>query len=155
MHEQFIRPTLTVKQNPELPRAIICDLDGTLSLMGDRSPYDPEPHEIAYDKLNEEVEAIIRSKQEKGYALIICSGRKSKYIKETHEWLKKHGIAPDMFMMRKDGDDRKDCIIKREMFIDEIMPKYYVDLVLDDRQQVVDTWRDLGLTCFQVADGNF
>ena len=27
--------------------------------------------------------------------------------------------------------------------------------VFDDRQQVVDMWRDNGLTVFQVADGDF
>ena len=27
--------------------------------------------------------------------------------------------------------------------------------VFDDRQKVVDMWRKNGLTCFQVADGNF
>ena len=30
-----------------------------------------------------------------------------------------------------------------------------VAMVFDDRQQVVDMWRDNGLTCFQVADGDF
>jgi len=28
-------------------------------------------------------------------------------------------------------------------------------MVFDDRQQVVDMWRQNDLTCFQVADGNF
>jgi hypothetical protein len=27
--------------------------------------------------------------------------------------------------------------------------------VFDDRQKVVDMWRDMGLTCMQVAPGNF
>jgi hypothetical protein len=30
-----------------------------------------------------------------------------------------------------------------------------VAMVFDDRQQVVDMWRSNGLTCFQVADGDF
>ena len=30
-----------------------------------------------------------------------------------------------------------------------------VDMVFDDRNQVVDMWRKNGLTCFQVADGDF
>ena len=33
--------------------------------------------------------------------------------------------------------------------------KYNVHFVLDDRQQVVDMWRSLGLTVFQVAEGDF
>ena len=28
-------------------------------------------------------------------------------------------------------------------------------MVVDDRQKVVDMWRDLGLTVFQVAPGDF
>ena len=27
--------------------------------------------------------------------------------------------------------------------------------VADDRQKVVDMWREIGLTCFQVAPGDF
>jgi len=34
-------------------------------------------------------------------------------------------------------------------------PKYHVEFVLDDRNQVVNFWRYLGLTCFQVAEGDF
>ena len=30
-----------------------------------------------------------------------------------------------------------------------------VAMVFDDRNQVVDMWRQNGLTCFQVADGDF
>ena len=38
----------------------------------------------------------------------------------------------------------------------EIMEEYDVLCVFDDRNQVVDMWRNgLGLQCFQVADGNF
>lgn len=35
--------------------------------------------------------------------------------------------------------------------------KYSIDTgyVLDDRRQVVDAWRAIGLTVFQVAPGNF
>ena len=36
-----------------------------------------------------------------------------------------------------------------------IKDKYQVDYVLDDRNQVVEMWRSLGLTCLQVADGDF
>ena len=48
---------------------------------------------------------------------------------------------------------------------DEILKKHMLDnapfhiddvfLVVDDRQKVVDMWRDLGLTVFQVAPGDF
>jgi hypothetical protein len=57
--------------------------------------------------------------------------------------------------MRKTGDNRKDNIVKREIYENNILPKYYVEFVLDDRQQVVDTLRDMGLQVWQVARGDF
>jgi hypothetical protein len=58
--------------------------------------------------------------------------------------------------MRAEKDNRKDSIIKRELFDKHIRDKYHVDFVLDDRDQVVRMWRrELGLTCLQVNYGNF
>ena len=57
--------------------------------------------------------------------------------------------------MRKTGDNRKDAIVKREIYETHIKDKYQVDYVLYDRNQVVEMWRSLGLTCLQVADGDF
>ncbi|MCK9369791.1 hypothetical protein M0R04_07795 [Candidatus Dojkabacteria bacterium] len=57
--------------------------------------------------------------------------------------------------MRKAGDNRDDTIVKREIFENEIKDKHYIKYVLDDRRKVVAMRRDLGLTCLQVADGNF
>jgi hypothetical protein len=45
--------------------------------------------------------------------------------------------------------------VKRELFEKHVLPNYYVEFILDDRQQVVDEWRRMGLTCFQVAPGDF
>ena len=42
----------------------------------------------------------------------------------------------------------------KQMWLDNI-GKDNVAMVFDDRNQVVDMWRQNGLTCFQVADGNF
>jgi hypothetical protein len=36
-----------------------------------------------------------------------------------------------------------------------IRPNYDVKYVIDDRDQVVDMWRSLGLRVLQVAPGNF
>ena len=59
-------------------------------------------------------------------------------------------------LMRKDGDNRPDQIVKRELYERHVVGLYEVEGVLDDRAKVVRMWRDeLGLTCLQVADGNF
>jgi hypothetical protein len=58
--------------------------------------------------------------------------------------------------MRAENDGRKDSIVKKELFEQHIVGKYYIDLVIDDRNQVVEMWRkDLGLTCLQVDYGDF
>jgi hypothetical protein len=58
--------------------------------------------------------------------------------------------------MRKTGDMRKDSLVKEEIYNSNIAPNYNVFLILDDRDQVIDLWRNkLGLTAFQVAYGNF
>ena len=41
------------------------------------------------------------------------------------------------------------------IFSGKFIGKDNVAMVFDDRQQVVDMWRYNGLTCFQVADGDF
>jgi hypothetical protein len=65
-----------------------------------------------------------------------------------------NGIPYDKLLMRQAEDTRKDSIIKLELF-NEVKLDYYVVGVFDDRNQVVELWRDLGLQCYQVADGDF
>ena len=48
-------------------------------------------------------------------------------------------------------DFRKDSIIKKEFFDEFVKDRFNVLTVFDDRNQVIKVWRDLGLTCFQVA----
>jgi predicted kinase len=135
-----------------LPDAVQFDLDGTLALFGDNNPYD---RNCLYDKLNLPVFDELRLHQKNGDKIVILSGRKGEYLKDTDQWLTMNGIAPDLFLMRAVGDKRPDTIVKREMFLNHVAPNYNVRCVYDDRDGIVDTWRDLGLTCFQVAAGIF
>jgi len=58
--------------------------------------------------------------------------------------------------MRPEGNNEKDSIIKKRLYDQHIMGKYDIEFVLDDRDQVVEMWRNqIGLTCLQVAYGNF
>jgi hypothetical protein len=71
-------------------------------------------------------------------------------------WLTQHNITFDLLELRKTDDGRMDAIVKKELFDMHIANKYFVEFVLDDRNQVVDLWRnELGLTCFQVNYGDF
>jgi predicted kinase len=134
--------------------AIICDLDGTLALLNGRSPYDASTCE--QDKCNNEIKVILevfyRFMQ---WQIIYLSGREDKYRPQTERFLRDHHCPPGPLHMRTSGDFRKDCIIKSELFDAHIRDKYRVRFALDDRNQVVELWRGMGLTCLQVADGNF
>lgn len=138
-----------------LPTVILCDLDGTLCLPTNRSPYDSDNCES--DELNFPVAVVLHKFHRYGTQdLIFCSGREEKSRPPTERWLHKHGI--DFYKglyMRKTGDFRKDAVIKKEMYEEHIEGKYNVLFILDDRSIVVDLWRSLGLTCFQVAPGDF
>jgi len=66
------------------------------------------------------------------------------------------GCKWNTLLMRPAGDYRKDCYVKYDIYNEYIKHHYNVLMVFDDRNQVVDMWRNgLNLTCFQVADGNF
>jgi predicted kinase len=155
MHRQFFKdsPEYAI-QNPELPKAIICDLDGTLALINGRNPFDAS--KCDQDLLNEPVANVLRNYKKLGYKILLVSGREDRYKEPTLSFLEKHAIEFDELIMRKSQDNRKDSIIKTEIYNDFIKDKYFVEFALDDRNQVVDTWRnDLKLPCFQVYYGDF
>jgi predicted kinase len=141
-------------QNAELPKAILCDLDGTLALMNGRNPFDASTCEN--DLLNEPVANVLKNYKKLDYKIILVSGREDRFKEPTMRFLENHGIAYDDLIMRKTKDNRKDSIIKTEIYQEFIKEHYFVEFVLDDRNQVVDMWRkELKLPCFQVFYGDF
>lgn len=156
MYDQFLRPAPEViDHDARLPWAVISDLDGTLALFGDANPYN---RNFLEDKVNEPIKDLFLSYGEDGrkkLRRIILSGRDGEHREQTEQWLAANGILYDELHMREANDNRKDYVIKRELYDAHIGGKYNVCFVLDDRDQVVQLWRSLGLTCIQVADGAF
>lgn len=134
--------------------AIIVDIDGTVALMRDRGPFDwPK---VGNDIPNQPVIDVVRTLFDAGCEVIFVSGRSDACFPETCKWLDKHvGRIYSELHMRKDGDWRKDTIVKYEIFNEYIRHDFNVRGVFDDRNSVVEMWRDIGLTVFQVADGDF
>jgi predicted kinase len=161
MHKQFLQPTIEpYAPSKDLPRAIICDIDGTLAHMDGRTPF--EWHKVHTDKLDEPVAEILSRyyttdpmAEENDPQIIILSGRDSDCKDITEEWLKAKGIKYDHIFMRAAKDNRKDSIVKRELFDAHIRDKFQVMFILDDRDQVVEMWRGMGLKVLQVASGDF
>jgi predicted kinase len=141
----------------KLGDTILCDLDGTLCLKGDRGWYDLD--KVGLDDVNTPIANIVRAFHEKGYTILYVSGREGNDVcsRESLRWLQAHDLWFDrsMLLMRMENDTRNDAIVKEEIYKEEIEGKYDVEFVLDDRQRVVDMWRRNGLRCLQVAPGNF
>ncbi len=145
-----------VVQDENLPKAIICDLDGTLALLGDRSPYDASECDVK-DKPNDAVIKCILAMHTCGFKIIFMSGREAKYRDASIRFIEQYTKLNSHYQlhMRGTGDQRKDSIVKRELFDEHVANKYHVQFVLDDRNSVVNFWRSIGLSCFQVNPGDF
>jgi predicted kinase len=153
LEEGFDELYFRVKQDKTLAKAIIVDLDGTLALFDNKNPYE---RDFINDRVHEGIKTLLLAYYNSYCgAIILLSGRNDKFKAETIEWLNKNNIPFTELHMRKNGDFRKDTIVKQEMFDEFVRNKYDVEFVLDDRNCVVQLWRSLGLNCFQVAEGNF
>lgn len=150
MYSKFLKPEDTTEKyvgNPENPPAYIFDIDGTLALMKDRSPYDW--HRVGEDDLNIPVAGILSDVRYADVKIIIFTGRDGVCKKDTLDWLRAYNIAFDYFDIRPEGNTEKDSIVKKRMF-DKIKDKYNVIGVFDDRKQVKQMWVDMGLFVFDV-----
>ena len=115
--------------------------------------------------------------------VIFCTGRMEQYREVTRNFLlddcevedflslvmDKHRHKPkyrrmvedtlDVFLIMRPDERRHDPDhqIKQEMLDDilKTVDKSNILYAVDDRQRVVDMWRSNGLTCLQVAEGNF
>lgn len=161
MYEKYIKKEEQELYLPDesLPSAVIVDVDGTLALMGDRSPFDWD--RVKEDTPNQAVIDLVQTLHSKGMKIVICTGRDGVCVAHTKCWLLDHNVPFDDFYMREEGNDEPDEKLK-ERFLEKgqerrfsILEKYNVQFVLDDRDKVVRMWRRKGLVCLQVAEGRF
>ena len=152
--EYFERTFPTFEKNPKKKDCIIVDVDGTVALPTDRNPYDNT--RVSEDTPNQPIVNLVL-KLAQDYEVIVVSGRDGSCFDATKEWLEVFCPFPNGFTMytRKEGDKRKDTIVKQEIYYAHIRDKYNVIYVIDDRPVVCRMWRDLGLTVLQVNDKNF
>ena len=159
-----------------IPCAYIFDIDGTLADCSHRLHF-IEPADNATftydgklefnpdwesfyeacvdDKPIEGVIEILKLLSHTGIKIVLVTGRPKKYLTQTLAWLLKQNIKFDGMYMREDGDHRQDYIVKHELYMNDISKSYAIQGVFEDRKQCVDMWRGLGLTCFQVANGEY
>lgn len=111
------------------------------------------------DKPIQPVLVLLLNLLQSGAKIIFVTGRPCKYMNETIQWLKKYTESDVRGLyMRQNGDHRPDFVIKKEIYEKHIKPHLGMNAiagVFEDRKQCVDMWRSLGLTCYQVADGDY
>ncbi|MBO0676893.1 AAA family ATPase [Mycolicibacterium sp. S2-37] len=150
---------IPVEPNPDLQPAIIVDIDGTVAHMTGRSPYDYS--RVSEDVVDPIIRDLVNHMDNQGYWVLFVSGRDHTCREDTEQWLNDNGIWWDHLFMRPAGakDERgnklPDYKVKHDLFNQNIRGKWDVKFVLDDRDQVVELWRKMGLKCLQVQPGDF
>tara|TARA_A100000164_G_scaffold380682_1_gene429083 strand:+ start:650 stop:1111 length:462 start_codon:yes stop_codon:yes gene_type:complete len=153
-----------------MKNTIIFDLDGTLAIIDRRRDHALKmgingkmnwneffnPAHISFDEPNEPVIKMAQLFSQQGFKIVILSGRSDKMFDRTVEWLEWNDVPFDKLVMRdsKTNHFTPDDVLKKDM-LDKHVDINDVFLVVDDRDRVVKLWRSLGLTTFQVADGDF
>lgn len=127
---------VAMKQDKDLPKILVSDLDGTLALMNGRDPYNASTSDE--DLPHEHIVNLVKIYHQTGHKIILVSGREDKYRAPTEKFLAKYlpGIEYELYM-RPTGDMRKDVLIKQEIFENYIKDKYYIALWCDDRLQII------------------
>jgi hypothetical protein len=93
------------------------------------------------------------------YTTMVITGRPAVHYQKTVDWLCKHCIRTDLVLMRKNGDRRSDAEVKLDLLVsalgtlEEALEK--VVFILEDRDKVVEEWRNAGFNCWQVRHGGY
>ena len=148
---------------------IVFDLDGTLAdishrvhhLQGPTNNWDAFFSAPARDRPIITIMDVFRTMQMVGHHVEVWTARSEGVgmigRRQARLWLRDYGLYPARMRMRKVGDERKDHLLKRRwlravrMYDRRRIP----DLVFEDRSRVVAMWREEGISCCQVADGDF
>ncbi len=150
----------------------IFDLDGTLAIIDHRrhwvqkdKPSDEDWRqfhiECEFDTPNTSVIQTMEKLRSSGADIWIFSGRSDEVREMTEYWLMKHtnfdaDELQTALSMRMAGDFTPDDELKLDWLanmLDEDRNRLVA--VFDDRDRVVQMWRQEGISCFQVAPGNF
>lgn len=156
-------------------KVIVIDLDGTVAncehrlhhIKGDKKDWDTFYKDCINDEPIKNVVNFVEhmcNMDEGNNVGVFITGRSRICEEETRKWIKKNfpGLIENSdyyIYMREERDYRPDHEIKPELlekfFNDKDSSKENVWFILEDRASVVDKWRELGYTCFQVAKGDF
>lgn len=147
-------------------KALIIDIDGTLAntdhrqhfLEGEKKNWKAFNDACADDTPNKWCVDLIQAMiAVHGVHPIFMTGRTMEYYDTTVHWIGRHipTLKDLTLLMREDRNFEKDTVLKKRLYETNVKPEFDVLFVLEDRKQVTDMWRELGLVCLQCAEGDY
>lgn len=145
-------------------KTILFDIDGTLADLNGRQKFlkQAKPDWQSFNAKMEEdlpnfpVVALYKALYEsKKFEIILVSGRQERFRKVTQTWLAWHEIPFNTLLMRADDDQRPDWQVKQDILKTLQAQGKEILFTIDDRQSVVDMWRNDGITCLQCQKGDY
>tara|TARA_R110001583_G_scaffold87742_1_gene228426 strand:+ start:157 stop:654 length:498 start_codon:yes stop_codon:yes gene_type:complete len=152
---------------------VIFDLDGTIADISQRREVSEKENgkldwdkffnsdNIGLDKPFIKIITLVNMFNNIGVNIAILSGRCKSTKEATQKWLKLNNVPYNILKMRPTSTKWKfmpDDKLKK-IWLDDLWPEQEREgkllMVFDDRQKVVDMWRENNITCLQVAKGNF
>jgi len=158
INDQFINAckydTIMPLESFENNNIAVVDIDGTVAHNdGHRGYFDYS--RVIYDlPIHHTIEVVKALYETKRIDYIqFVSGRCSSCYDDTFRWLTQHGFNMNVhrLLMRKQKDNRKDCIIKDEI-VRWCLKNKQIKYVFDDRNQMIDYWNDNKYPVFNVGD---
>jgi hypothetical protein len=135
--------------------AIVVDIDGTLSSVERRKDLiktgDWEQFHVDAPKEDPNAWCLeIVHRFTDTHKILVVTGRPETCYDETNDWLMtKCDLRPSDYELLMAPPGMMDVDYKSRVYREHIEPQYDVLFVIDDRPQVVEKWRSLGLTCLQ------
>lgn len=149
--------------------AIIVDIDGTIAdfkhrrhLLNQENDDNSEFYaRMIHDEPMGPIIEIVNSFVEiDEYQIIFLTSRPEIYRQITECWLFENIIFPTidgsfMLYMRQPNDPKNNAKFKRLVYFRSIEDHFDTLFVIDDRDECVKMWREIGLTCLQPGNGNY
>jgi hypothetical protein len=105
-----------------------------------------------HDTPNLHVIHLVRVLSDSGHNILVTSARNERHRDVTALQLLNWEVDYEKLYLRADGDFRRDDIVKSEIYRKILEDGYVPRIAIDDRNQVVQAWRKLGIHCWQVEE---
>jgi hypothetical protein len=141
---------------------VVFDLDGTLAdcshrlhhIKGETKDWDAFYASVIDDTPIPEMVKLYKSLHVLN-KIVICTGRSDVCRDDTVDWLWANGLQCDGLFMRKANDRRPDYVVKLDLLKQMRISGFDPYMVFEDRYQVVEMWRNAGIRCLQVCEGDY